>query len=695
LYCTAKESKIYNERIITAAMDVGIADHDDEQIHSSKQSSSSSSSSKWLFSRNKGVWCLAVINLIIVVIYYSYDRYQPYDSEQQQKNTDNDNVRHSKQSLKELVNIWMREFETSKQLLETKLQQDYGEEHYRNIFYDTHNNNIQQSRARFLFTSGNSQSTISWNRLKRKLQIRLLLSSSLLQPNSHHHRRRRHDRFVWATGGHSATAGHGNFYDESYTAYLERSARMVFSHVFQNNNDHHHDSSTTTAFEGRNYAMGATSSGPEVSLCMNEIFGTDIDVLVWDYGMTDGNYVDLLSLYGHRAGQNPGRPVILAYHAGGRAMLPRASIIQELEDLGLAAMVSSEDVMDATLAAIPDSLGLSDEKIQQLPPFVRNFRCGPQIESGQPYCGNEKYNITLCADRKGKTNWHPGWKWHALMGNLAAMFLVEALGEALYDLQQQQQSSTTDDDNPETLLHELQSQEHQDYQQFFQAPVPRHLQTLLPETAREDFWIPAKVQTYCHTARLPSEIRHQGILTQTNQTGFYTYDIGMDVREAMRMSAGKPNDQLILAYSPEDRYPCPAPIMIDYKDYFFVKKSDGWRHLEIPNDSEIREYRNEQTHYNHTPLQGYVTLCYPICGWGKCPPGSLDNRNSLKNGTLEIQINGVQVTGITEFLGCDVLKHADGYPFPANANDRFDIRIRIADTAEAGSFARFSSFIVW
>ena len=31
-----------------------------------------------------------------------------------------------------------------------------------------------------------------------------------------------YEQYIWATGGHSAAAGHGNLYNESYTAYMER-----------------------------------------------------------------------------------------------------------------------------------------------------------------------------------------------------------------------------------------------------------------------------------------------------------------------------------------------------------------------------------------------------------------------------------------------------------------------------------------
>lgn len=36
-------------------------------------------------------------------------------------------------------------------------------------------------------------------------------------------------------------------------------------------------------FIAKNYGMGQYASGPELGLCMNEVFGDDIDVLVWDF----------------------------------------------------------------------------------------------------------------------------------------------------------------------------------------------------------------------------------------------------------------------------------------------------------------------------------------------------------------------------------------------------------------------------
>lgn len=52
-------------------------------------------------------------------------------------------------------------------------------------------------------------------------------------------------RYVWATGGHSASAGHGNLFNESYTAFMEHDLKPIFGAI-------------GIEFEGRNFAMGGT-----------------------------------------------------------------------------------------------------------------------------------------------------------------------------------------------------------------------------------------------------------------------------------------------------------------------------------------------------------------------------------------------------------------------------------------------------
>ncbi len=146
----------------------------------------------------------------------------------------------------------------AKERLTQVLRRDYGNEYYSMIFEPG------PSRGRTVIQPPGGFDVLlnSWDRLKARIMIKLI--HVLTHPTTP-------QPFVWATGGHSSAAGHGNFYDESYTAVLERNVKEIFEAV-------------GIQFTGRNYAMGGSDAAPEAAWCNEEIFGTDLDVLVWDYG---------------------------------------------------------------------------------------------------------------------------------------------------------------------------------------------------------------------------------------------------------------------------------------------------------------------------------------------------------------------------------------------------------------------------
>jgi hypothetical protein len=148
------------------------------------------------------------------------------------------------------------------------------------------------------------------------------------------------------------------------------------------------------------------SSGGEMLMCNEAIFGTDVDLLTWDYGMTDGGSTDLLLHYGYRAAIHPNRPALVAMGSLSSARMVR---LQELASRGLAVLYDANDDEDWALYEVPDSAGLTEEELHQLPPFLRNFKCDDSIEKGAPYCSSEKYNMFACPKRKGRVSWHPGW----------------------------------------------------------------------------------------------------------------------------------------------------------------------------------------------------------------------------------------------------------------------------------------------
>jgi hypothetical protein len=210
-----------------------------------------------------------------------------------------------------------------------------------------------------------------------------------MSPFSTHH--------VFPSYTNSATAGHGNMWRESYTAVMERAVKDVFATV-------------GLRFIGRNHAMGATSSAPEIAMCVQEIFGTDIDVLSWDTGMMDGKYYAGMSHYFLRAAVLPSRPALVALHMAGHK--GRTDVMNELEQIGLTSLVLDSGQENKAFKAIPDTMGMSEENITATPEFIRNFKCSGQMEKGDPGCdGNKgkKWNKFACPTRKFMTSWHPGW----------------------------------------------------------------------------------------------------------------------------------------------------------------------------------------------------------------------------------------------------------------------------------------------
>jgi hypothetical protein len=148
----------------------------------------------------------------------------------------------------------------------SKLLVDYGKENFENIFVDKAANGTEQRFRGFdpLTPTGNSS-----KKLTRKLLVKILSVQTAIKTKDSNVRgcdcingdqplggaaRIENDapldtifeRYVWATGGHSASAGHGNLYNESYTAFMERDLKPIFGAI-------------GIEFEGRNYAMGGTT----------------------------------------------------------------------------------------------------------------------------------------------------------------------------------------------------------------------------------------------------------------------------------------------------------------------------------------------------------------------------------------------------------------------------------------------------
>lgn len=458
-------------------------------------------------------------------------------------------------------------------------------------------------------------------------------------------------------------------------------------------------SATNIDFKVRPYAMGGTSSGPEIAACAASVFGRDIDVLSWDTGMCDGYAYDLMGYYFlHAYLSIPTRPLAVGLHTGVREQ--RLEAMADLQNIGLPLVWHNESWYKYMENQLPDTAdGKTLEEIQQMPEFVRYFKCGRTIETGD-LCEPQKYNTTTCDDRKYKASWHPGFKWHAMEGNVYALFMADVLADALGLLIAHQS------DLP-ALRDEIVAREQATYEKIASnSKWPGWLDDLVREridVSESPFNVTQLVRAnnLCHTARLPSEIRYRGILTENpNRTGFdYDYDrahrdgFPMDPEEVANTT------QMSLVISQGDRQDCKELLNIDYKDYFVAGVGNVWHEITLPNDSEIQEYGLQD-------LEGIIAICFRVCDWGQCPDAvyryeAIDGREAdeqrnwkaVEPGQGALEVNGVAVNHTSAwYKDCRFLHHANGTKFEANANGKWTIRARMM--AE-GKMFQFSSFLIW
>lgn len=99
------------------------------------------------------------------------------------------------------------------------------------------------------------------------------------------------------------------------------------------------------------------------------------------------------------------------------------------------------------------------------------------------------------------------------------------------------------------------------------------------------------------------------------------------------------------------------------------------------------------------------------CGWGSCPAGDLHGyfgwreprlakgqepptkEELAKIPNVEILINGEAVVEASDMNTCYALKNKDGHVWKANADGRYQIKVRVAESEEL-HYVRLSAFIL-
>lgn len=343
---------------------------------------------------------------------------------------------------------------------------------------------------------------------------------------------------------------------------------------------------------------------------------------------------------------------------------------------------------------------MSTEELNNLPEFVRYFKCNDALENGDPYCGDEKYSSGLCDDRVGKAPWHPGWKSHAITGHALALFLLEALVEAVDVLLQ------SDTLNAEEMLENLTSEENALFMSATRTRVSRdflHDLDIFPldndgniNGTEIDPSVFFDGPSICHTARLPSRARYMGYLTESDKVGGpsirgnETYDTGMSFSSAMDLKSGPGSMTLVKDQTGMATQICADAIVApDFKDSFFANGEPVWKELVFPNAAEQRAYS-----YDPSKLLGLILLVFTGCDWGVCDEGYLWPADLSGDSKLwDMKINGEQVESLVNFDQWSVMaKSKNGFYFAPNENGGYRIEVHVNDPK---SFLKISSVIAY
>jgi len=558
----------------------------------------------------------------------------------------------------------------------------------------------------------------SISNLRRKMMIKILAAQQDSSANT--------NKYIWVTGGHSAAAGHGNLFRETYTKVMEATSSKVFE-------------TAGLELEARNYAMGATSSAAEMSMCFREIYGENIDIFSWDFGMLESSpkLAGRLIHYATRGFQSSSsNSVVPAFVALQEINQYRKDAMLELneayrgdgddsvENNGLALFLRDDEVWKAVREAIPESAGISGDEINQIPEFLRNLKCDGRFEKGEPFCAEQKYSDEICPNRMSQVSWHPGWKVHALMGNAMALFLAEMLVGAVRQIDDTMHNSD-DHPSPEKLLSELWNEENAHRDRMLQAQPSQ-----LPKSFDKIYWYNNTSDNYadfpedgsgqfqdkwkhfdrdalfrgpsiCHTARVPSQTRFLGHMSnQPEMTGTQaafqqeTYFTGIEDKEYNAQSYDDPSTphaiQLVWVMHQERQEGCGDVLAKpDYHDFFMTKEDEGWTVLHFPNEAEQDAY---DYHKHKDQYKGILIMVPRFCGFGNCEKGFLGNTD-YNDGKWTMKVNGKLVTALT-MIGHDaiLLEHKDGILFEPNDRGNYRMEFKVK---EPESFIKISAFVLY
>ena len=162
------------------------------------------------------------------------------------------------------------------------------------------------------------------------------------------------------------------------------------------------------------------------------IYGDEVDLLLWDAGMTEGTHTAAIDLF-FRQGLLGGNRVPVVWGGNFRAFDVLRMLHEEADvDVGEWGQATDGLIEIQSL-----------DHAKEVPYAARYMKCA---ESAKPVCDSEpRYCSTCWIDRpdgvkptidqldrpRGQVKWHPGWRKHQLMGRNIAFGMLQALQAAI------------------------------------------------------------------------------------------------------------------------------------------------------------------------------------------------------------------------------------------------------------------------
>jgi len=272
-------------------------------------------------------------------------------------------------------------------------------------------------------------------------------------------------------------------------------------------------------------------------------------------------------------------------------------------------------------------------------------------------------------------------KWHALVGNLNAHFLLDVISDAIAEIKNIRHPTLE-------LIDVWQREADMEREQLLSSSLPEDLKSEILAVGDDVVEIDINdiytAPNYCHIARVPSHIRHSGILTDDAPGNMTHYTQGISRSVAMATENDSTEPRLLL--DEDTRLECDqGDLLIDHHDFFFVHQKESPKQLLLPTDREIEAYGRGQE------LKGLVVICMADCLHGACPPGRL-NATSVADSSLQLAVNSQKVTSVTTMGRCDFLKGESGHYFGVNEQGKVHLQIQVT---QEESYVQIGSVVVW